>query len=185
METALFLLAVQGVAGAFDTAFYHEWRARLPARGPSVRTELLIHAGRDFLYVIIFCTLPWIEWRGMWTVVLLAVFLAEIVLTMWDFLIERRARRDFGDVYPGERVTHNAMGIIYGAMLAMLAPVLLAWLSSPSGLVFSPAPVPDWLRVMLTLMGGGILLSGARDLYAALALPHGNWPWPAADAEAT
>ena len=32
MSVALWLLALQGVLGAADTAYYHEWRARLPAR---------------------------------------------------------------------------------------------------------------------------------------------------------
>jgi hypothetical protein len=30
MTIALWLLAIQGVIGAFDTIYYHEWRARLP-----------------------------------------------------------------------------------------------------------------------------------------------------------
>jgi hypothetical protein len=33
MTTALWLMAIQGAIGAFDTLYYHEWRARLPARG--------------------------------------------------------------------------------------------------------------------------------------------------------
>jgi len=33
IPTALWLLAIQGAIGAFDTLYYHEWRARLPARG--------------------------------------------------------------------------------------------------------------------------------------------------------
>ena len=31
MTTALWLLAIQGLIGAFDTLYFHEWRARLPA----------------------------------------------------------------------------------------------------------------------------------------------------------
>lgn len=34
ISTALWLLAIQGAIGAFDTLYYHEWRARLPALGP-------------------------------------------------------------------------------------------------------------------------------------------------------
>ena len=36
MIVALWLLAVQGVIGAFDTLYYHEWRARLQALGYTV-----------------------------------------------------------------------------------------------------------------------------------------------------
>jgi hypothetical protein len=35
------------------------------------------------------------------------------------------------------------------------------------------------LVVMLLAMAAGVLLSGLRDLYAALVLPGGAWPWPA------
>jgi hypothetical protein len=31
MTVALWMLAAQGIIGAFDTLYYHEWRARLPA----------------------------------------------------------------------------------------------------------------------------------------------------------
>ena len=50
MTVALWLLALQGAIGAFDTLYYHEWRARLPARGRRAAPELKLHAGRDFLY---------------------------------------------------------------------------------------------------------------------------------------
>jgi hypothetical protein len=33
----------------------------------------------------------------------------------------------------------------------------------------------DWA---LLVMAQGVFLSGARDLYAALGLPGGGWPWP-------
>jgi hypothetical protein len=126
---------------------------------------------------LLFGTLPWFEWRGRFTAVLCAVFAAEIVLTMWDFVVEIRVRRSFGDVYAGERVTHAAMGIIYGSMLACLVPTLLAWWKLPTGLVASPAPVADALRWALSLMAAGVFASGLRDLYAACALPGGGWPW--------
>lgn len=32
MIGALWLLAILGITGAFDTLYYHEWRAQLPAR---------------------------------------------------------------------------------------------------------------------------------------------------------
>jgi len=77
MATALWLLAVQGVIGAFDTLYFHEWRARLPARYQTVAAELKIHAVRDFLYAVIFGTLPWLTWEGRWALVLTAILIAE------------------------------------------------------------------------------------------------------------
>jgi hypothetical protein len=50
MIVALWLLGIQGVIGAFDTIYYHEWRARLPARGKLAASELKLHAARDFLW---------------------------------------------------------------------------------------------------------------------------------------
>ena len=82
-------------------------------------------------------TLPILEWRGALALVFAAVLVIEIVLTMWDFVIEMVVRKPLGDVYAGERVTHNFMGIIYGAMIAFLIPVLWGWWSQPTG--FAPA----------------------------------------------
>lgn len=177
MKIALYLLGSQGLIGAFDTLYYHEWKARLPARGVRASRELLLHAGRDFLYGILFCALPWLCWSGAWSAVLFAVFAAEIFLTLWDFVVEIAARKDLGDVYAGERVTHAVMGILYGAMLAMMIPTLHEWLLSPTALVFKTAPIPGWTRITLSAMGVGVFTSGFRDLYAGLALPGGAWPW--------
>ena len=177
MIVALWLLAIQGAIGAFDTLYYHEWRAQLPARGRRAASELKLHAARDFFYGVLFATLPWIAWQGAWVAVLVAVIVAEIILTLTDFVIEIAVRKQLGDVYAGERVTHAIMGILYGAMAANLIPVLIDWWSRPTGLVVDPAAVPAWLRWTLVVMAGGVVLSGLRDLYAALELPHGGWPW--------
>jgi hypothetical protein len=177
MTTALWLLAIQGLIGAFDTLYYHEWRARLPARGPAAASELKLHAWRDFLYAVLFATLPFLAWQGRWTLVLAIVLGAEIALTLTDFVVEIAVRRSLGDVYGGERVTHAVMGILYGAMVANLIPVLRVWWRSPTALVYQPPPVPDALRWALLAMAAGVFVSGVRDLYAALGLPGGGWPW--------
>jgi hypothetical protein len=177
MITALWLLAAQGVIGAFDTLYFHEWRARLPAGVPATSPELKIHAWRDVFYAVLFGSLPWIKWQGLWTLILGFVIVVEIILTMWDFIVEIRARRFLGDVYGGERLTHAAMGIIYGAMIANLLPTLVSWGHLPSGLVPHASGVPLVLRWALSLMAIGVFLSGMRDLYAAFELPGGSWPW--------
>ena len=176
MQVALSLLAVQGVIGAFDTLYYHEWNARLPARGHAA-PELRLHALRDFLYAVLFAGLPWLAWHGLWVLVLAAVLLAEIVLTLADFVVEIAVRKPLGDVYAGERVTHAVMGIVYGAMLAWLIPVLWQWWSQPTALVVIAPAIPETLRWLLGGMAAGVLLSGVRDLYAATGLPYGGWPW--------
>jgi len=177
VKTALYLLGLQGLIGAFDTLFYHEWKARLPARGRRAAPELKLHAARDFLYGVLFCTLPWLAWKGAWTIVLVGVIVAEIILTLWDFVVEIAVRRDLGDVYAGERVTHAVMGIMYGAMLAFLAHTIELWWRSPTTLAFEPAATPAWVRIAVVAMGVGVVISGLRDLYAALEFPGGGWPW--------
>ena len=178
MIVALWLLAIQGVIGAFDTLYYHEWRARLPARGKQAASELKLHAARDFFYAVLFATLPWLGWHGKWVLLLVAVFVAEIILTLTDFVVEIAVRKQLGDVYAGERVTHAIMGILYGAMIAKLMPTLAVWWALPTGFVVDWVAIPGILRWGLVAMAAGVFLSGVRDLYAALDLPHGNWPWP-------
>ena len=177
MRIALWLFAIQGVIGAFDTLYYHEWRARLPAHGQAAASELKIHAARDFLYAVLFGTLPWLAWQGLFVVILAVVILAEIILTLWDFIVEISVRKSLGDVYAGERVTHALMGILYGAVLANLIPTLLRWWSLPNVLAVSLPPIPDLLRWGLLGMAAGVFASGVRDLYAAFELPYGGWPW--------
>ncbi len=177
MIVALWLLAIQGVIGAFDTVYYHEWRARLPARGKQAASELKLHAARDFFYAVLFATLPWIAWQGMWALALVAVFVAEIALTLTDFVVEIAVRKQLGDVYGGERVTHAVMGILYGAMVAHVLPAIGRWWTLPTALVVDWIEMPDALRWALFTMAAGVFLSGVRDLYAALELPRGSWPW--------
>jgi hypothetical protein len=181
MVVALWLLALQGVIGAFDTAYYHEWRARLPGLGSQAAPELRLHAARDALYAVIFATLPWFAWHGLWIIALVSVLVAEIILTMADFIVEISVRKPLGDVYGGERLTHAAMGILYGAMLANLYPTLREWGVQPTAVRWAPANTMPMLRWCLTGMALGVLLSGMRDLYASLGLPGGSWPWTLPD----
>ena len=173
---ALELLILQGALGAFDTIYYHEWRARLPAHGSRVSAELELHAARDFVYAVVFATLPILEWRGAWTLVLAGLLLAEILITLADFIVEDRVRRPLGGVYPGERATHAVMGIVYGAMLAELAPVMLAWHSLPTELADATNVAPHFVWT-LWVMAAGVFVSGLRDLFAARDFEWAAFPW--------
>ena len=177
MTPALYLLFALGILGAWDTLYYHEWRAHLPALGKSASAELQLHAWRDFVYAALFCALPWLACRGGYAVSLAALLLIEVVLTLWDFVVEDWIRKPLGGVYPGERIMHAIMGIVYGAMLAFLLRTIATSWKKPTALEFSPTPCPETLRWALTVMGIGVLLSGVRDLYASMGLPGGAWPW--------
>jgi hypothetical protein len=69
------------------------------------------------------------------------------------------------------------MGILYGAMVANLIPVLLGWWALPTALSVRPPAIPETVRWGLLMMAAGVFLSGLRDLYAAFELPRANWPW--------
>ena len=96
---------------------------------------------------------------------------------MADFVVEITVRKPMGDLFAGERITHAIMGILYGAMIANLLPELLIWWSRPTTLVVAPPDIPETLRWGLLIMAAGVFFSGVRDLYAALGLPYGHWPW--------
>jgi phosphatidylglycerophosphate synthase len=183
LTTALWLLALQGAIGAFDTVYYHEWRARLPALA-GARAELRLHAARALVYAVLFALLPRVEWRGAWAYALAALLAAEIFITLRDFVVEDSVRAPLGGVFAGERTTHTLMAIIYGAMLANLLPALNVWRRAPTALAPHAEAVPAGLVWVLTLMSAGVALSGLRDAYAALGLPHGAWPGRAEGAKA-
>ena len=177
MTLVLYLLAALAFLGAFDTIYYHEWRARLPALGRAARSELQLHAWRDFVYAILFFTLPWIAWQGRYVLIPTGLLLVEVVLTLWDFVVEDWIRKPLGGVYPGERIMHALMGIVYGAMLITIGLPFFDWWVEPTRLRFSPAPCPALLRWLLTAMAGGVFLSGVRDLCASYGLKGSAWPW--------
>lgn len=175
MINALILLAVQGALGAFDTLYYHEYRARLPGGVPGTAPELVLHAARDFIYAVLFTTLPFLRYEGLFVLLVAVMLVAEIGITLRDFVVEDAVRRPLGGVYAGERVTHAVMGILYGAALAFLVPELLAWWQRPTAISIWESPLA--LRVLLPMMGGGVFLSGVRDLGAVLGPRWFRYPW--------
>lgn len=159
---ALQLMAAQGCLGAFDTLYHHELTEALPQK-PGARLELSIHATRALIYALLFIGLAYWEWHGVFAVALLAIFGVEIVLTLWDFVVEDRTR-----LLPAtERVTHTVLAINGGAFITLLAMNFPAWYAEPTGLVWSPQ---GWLSVFLALCGVGVGVSGLRDGLAALRL---------------
>lgn len=177
MLIVLYLLLFHGLLGAFDTLYFHELKAQLPTRYPVTSPELKLHALRDFIYVVIFGGLSFWEFHGFWAGLLLSLFLAEIAITLRDFVVENEVRKSIGGVYPGERITHALIGILYGAILALFLPILLSWWNEPSGIQFSKIDVPYFLRLSLLIMAFGTSLSGLRDILSAYCCSVAAWPW--------
>jgi hypothetical protein len=184
MVKVLWLLALLGLLGGFDTVYFHEIRGQLPARLPGLRPELVLHAGRSFIYVVVFGTLPWIAWRGGWAIAFGLLLLVEICITIADFIVEDQVRKPLGGLRPGERTTHTIMAIVYGAILANLIPVLFGWWRLPAGLVADRVPVPLWLSFGLSALAVGTLVSALRDGYAVAGFPRplARWPWSSTQA---
>ena len=176
MTAALWLLAVQGALGAFDTLYFHEWRAQLPVR-VEMRAELRLHAVRSVIYGVVFCTLPWTAWTGIAAVVLALLLAVEAVITFADFVVEDRVRTSLGGVYPGERVMHGLMAVVYGAFMTAFLPVLFGWFAGNGDAL--GVGVSGTLLAALTALGVGSLLSGARDALAADGVGPATWPWRA------
>jgi hypothetical protein len=164
---ALVLLCFQGMLGAFDTLYFHEFKAKLPSLSAAA-PELRLHAFRDFIYAVFFCSLPLFELHGAYALLLLLLVCLEIATTLSDFVIERAVRKPLGGTYSGELVTHGIMAIIYGGFLAYLVPLLWEWSKRPSQLLYNPSS--RTLVVLMEILGAGVLISGLRDWVSARAL---------------
>lgn len=159
---ALQLMAFQGCLGAFDTRYHHELTEALPGR-PSARLELSIHAVRSLIYSVLFISLAGWAFHGMWALTLLLVFAIEIILTLWDFVVEDRTR-----LLPAtERVTHTVLAMNGGAFITLLALTTPQWLVMRTALVWQPYGA---LSAFLAMCGIGVGLSALRDGLAAHAL---------------
>lgn len=156
------LLLLQFALGAFDTLYHHEMREQLPyRRGASA--ELRIHGTRALIYAVIAVGLGWFEWRGWLALAPLALFAAEIALTLADFVIEDRTRK----LPASERVTHTLLALNGGAFLLALGATLTGWWQSPSALALGDHGWRGWLFL---LAAAGLVGSGLRDLHAARKL---------------
>ena len=115
--------------GAFDTFYHHELTERLAWR-PSQRYELKLHGVRNLLYALLFLVLGWLEVYGVLAMIVIAVLVAEIVITLMDFVEEDLSRK----LPASERINHTLLAINYGAILVLLLPLLIEWAVQPTGI---------------------------------------------------
>src|SRR5436190_2619075 len=163
MTTLLWILiAIQVAMGVFDTFYHHELTERLAWR-PSQRYELKLHGLRNMLYAFLFLVLGWLEVDGMLAVIVILVLVAEIVITLMDFVEEDLSRK----LPPSERINHTLLAINYGAILVLLLPLLIEWALQPTGYKLAYAG-PLSLVAAAAALGAG--LCGLRDFAAAKRL---------------
>ena len=149
MELVLWLLVLQGVMGAFDNLWHHEFTENLP-NTPTARNEIALHSVRELIYGVIFLMLGWGIWQGWYAAALAGLILVEVFITLWDFIEEDLTRK----LPPLERVLHTLLAMNYGAVLLALTPILWSWFSAPSA--FTGASY-GMLSSIMTLYAIGIL----------------------------
>src|SRR5437588_6795096 len=162
------LIALQIVMGVFDTLYHHELTERLAWR-PSQRYELMLHGLRNMLYAFLFLVLGWLEVDGVLAMVIIAVLVAEIVITLMDFVEEDISRK----LPASERINHTLLAINYGAILVLLLPVLGGWAIEPTGIKSAYAGLLSMVAAASAL---GAALCGIRDFTAAKRLARLNSP---------
>jgi hypothetical protein len=111
MNTSLYLFAMMALLGAFDTIYFHEWKAKLPlSRGAEVETDFPCEPRFHLRHFICFTASNCRQ--GSFAIVLVGLLLAELAITLADFVIEDRVRKVLGGVYPVERVTPCCNGFV-------------------------------------------------------------------------
>jgi uncharacterized protein (TIGR01777 family) len=159
--TLLFTLIVaQAVLGGFDNLWHHEITEKLPSKRAAA-PELTLHAAREFLYAFIFFALAWYEWRGIWALLIGVVFVVEVVITLADFIVEDQTRH----LPKLERVLHTLLAMNVGAVLIVLAPILLKWGAAPTSIRPMARGV---LSRAFTIVSVGVLAWSVRDTLAVL-----------------
>jgi hypothetical protein len=153
------LIAIQMAMGAFDMLYHHEFTERLAWR-PSQHRELQLHAVRNGIYAVLFLTLGWLETKGLWALLVMALLAIEVVITLWDFVEEDVSRR----LPPTERVLHTLLAVNYGAILSLVLPVLAGWAREPAGLAV--ATHGAW-TLLATFAGPAVAMFFVRDWYAS------------------
>jgi uncharacterized protein len=156
------LIAIQIAMGAFDTFYHHELTERLAWR-PSQRHELQLHGLRNMLYALLFLTLGWLEVHGLWAMIVIAVLVAEVVITLMDFVEEDLSRK----LPASERINHTLLALNYGAILVLLLPVLIEWASR--SIAIRPVFYGAW-SILAVASAVGVGLFGLRDLAASKRL---------------
>ena len=153
------IVFVQMAMGGFDTLYHHELTERLAWR-PSQAGELRLHGIRNLFYAVVFMALGWSEPRGAVAMALIALLMAELIVTLWDFVEEDRTRR----LPASERVLHTLLTLNYGIVLALVAPLLVQWATLPTKI----RPVHHGFWSSLCVAAAlAVVVFGLRDLAAA------------------
>jgi uncharacterized protein len=156
------LIITQALLGAVDNLWHHEITERLPAKR-SAAVELVLHSARELIYAFVFVGLAWLRWQGLWAALIAIVMLIEVAVTLMDFVVEDKTRQ----LPPFERVLHTLLALNFGAVLAMLGPVLGQWWSLPSAVIPVYYGSISWV---FTVFGAGVFAWSLRNAMAVVRL---------------
>jgi hypothetical protein len=174
MKTASILLAVIGLLGAFDIAYFHWYKCRLASR-PESRLEVWIHIARGVIYALQFAIVPNVRLHGAYYAAFAALFVADVAVAWTDVAIEPDSRRSQGGLPRGEYFMHIVLSVLVGAYLHAIATDSLGWRHLPSAVVLAPVDIPAPLRALLLAMSAGSILVAA---FEALSLIEQRLPAP-------
>jgi hypothetical protein len=159
MPPFVYVLLLHGVLGFVDIVVNHELLAKLPKRGDGAPEEAL-HAAREAIFACLFASLAWFEWHGAWIWWIAALFLAEVLVSARDVVVEGDTR-----ILPvPERVLHLLLFINLGVLMTLVGYVLVWWHAGATEIVRTDY---GWASWVLSAMSAGSLAWTVRDGVAA------------------
>jgi uncharacterized protein len=162
MFTVFALFTAQALLGALDNLWHHEITERLPAKRAAA-AELALHAARELIYTFVFIGLAWFRWQGAWAALIAIVMALQVVITLLDFVIEDKTRR----LPAFERILHTMLAVDFGAVLAMLVPVLGNWWRGSTAVIPVYYGTISWV---FTVFGVGVFAWSLRNAIAVVRL---------------
>lgn len=169
METPTYLLFVLGCLGAVDIALFHSVAHGIRSHHDSA-AELVTHSLRGPTYAVLFVLIPNFVVSGLFAWGLVALFVVDVGISVWDFSLEQGSRRLLGGLPSGEYVLHMLMAMIFGGLVTSVLYNIGGWFHAPTQIVYAPASVPSLLRFMMLIMAILVLVSGLQDALAVLRL---------------
>jgi hypothetical protein len=175
MELPSYLLLVLGCLGAADILIYHSVAHGIRSH-PASTMELVTHSLRGPTYAALFVLIPNFQLQGLLLWGLLALFVVDVGISIWDFSLERHSRQFLGGLPSGEYVLHMLLAILFGALATSVILITGPHLHAPTSFAYAPAPVPFFVRVMMLVMAVIVLFSGLQDAIAACRMWHRRAP---------
>jgi hypothetical protein len=169
METPTIILFLLGCLGGADILLFHSVAHGIRSHPDSAK-ELITHSLRGPTYAALFVLIPNFQLRGLFAWGLLALFVFDVGISIWDFALEQNSRRLLGGLPGGEYVLHMLMAMVFGALVTTVMHAGAGTLLAPTRLLYAPAGVSEALRIMLLVMAALVLASGFQDAVAAYRL---------------